>query len=503
MPESMDLGQWLTLVTFAGLLALGVVAIVRNRITPLAAPLAALCLISFTWNFAVWAHSISGNAVWLYVDRTASPWTPAAALHFVLTFVGQRRRLRPLVIATYAVFGVLSAISVAGFFTDWGRVAAISPGWDNAFAVLILIYLGLAAFLLGRHYIEQQSAEERMRTRLVVAGIGISAVMGVVELLLHDHLTVPAMLIGVVMMNVVAFDFDLFSSKLTGLTVAYGAALAIIAGGGYVIAFETLEHAPGPTALAVLAITLCWIALLWQAARATVRDRARLEQLAMLGRLSSQMAHDLKNPLAALKGAAQYLVEERALGRSIDQQQDFLELLVTESERLSRLVARYQRLGRLESIPSDVSVNDLVKRALDLHKLAETRAVTARLELADELPPCALDADLVATAIENLLRNASEAMEGGGMLTVRTEHVHQAVAREAVAITVEDSGRGMNAREVEQAFDEFFSTKPTGSGLGLSLVKRVVEAHGGSISVRSRVGSGTSVVLLFPIAQAG
>jgi len=498
----MNLGQWLTLATFSGLLALGIVAILRTRSSSLAAPLAAVSCISFTWNFAVWAHSLTGNWVWTCVDLTVSPWTCPSALHFVLTFVGKRRRHGLLVLVTYLVFGILSGVAATGFVSEWGRAAAQSAPWDYGFAALILIYLGIAARLLTAHWLEHPSAEERMRTRVLVTGIATSAVMGILDLVQEQNLTIPAMLISAVLMTVVAFDFNVFASKLTGLLVIYGAALALIAAVGYLIAFAVFERAPGPMALAILAITLCWIALLWQAARATAHDRTRMERLAMLGRFSSQLAHDLKNPLAALKGAAQFLSEERVQGRSIDAQHEFLELLVSESERLSRLVDRYQRLGRLESMASSTAVNELVTRVVGLHKLAERSDVTARLELAAELPECALDVDLVATAVENLLRNASEATSQGGTVTIRTERVPQRTAREAIAITVEDSGCGMNARDVEQAFDEFFTTKARGSGLGLPLVKRVVEAHGGSVLVNSEVGRGTRVVLLFPIEQA-
>jgi signal transduction histidine kinase len=173
--------------------------------------------------------------------------------------------------------------------------------------------------------------------------------------------------------------------------------------------------------------------------------------------------------------------------------------MVSESERLSRLIDRYQRLGRLESVASSTSVNELVTRVVGLHKLAGRNDVTAELDLAAELPECALDVDLVATAVENLLRNASEAMAQGGTVTVRTERLPQRSQHEAIAITVEDSGCGMNARDLEQAFDEFFTTKAQGSGLGLPLVKRVVEAHGGSVQVSSELGRGTRVRLLFPI----
>jgi len=256
----------------------------------------------------------------------------------------------------------------------------------------------------------------------------------------------------------------------------------------------------GLTALTIFAINVCWIALLAQSWRAAIKHRSRVERLTTLGRLSSQMAHDLKNPLAALKGAAQYLSAERACGRSIDAQGEFLELLVSESERLSRLIDRYQRLGSLESTRARVAVNELVKRVLELHRLALSGRLHARLELDRELPECVLDSDLVATALENVLRNASEASAEGATLTVRTERVREPRERDAVAISVEDHGRGMNARELERVCDEFYSTKPAGSGLGLPLVKRVVEAHGGRLSVRSSVGRGTRVVMFFPVS---
>lgn len=497
----MELGQWLTLVTYAGLLALGVSAILRMRTSPLAGPLAALCLISFTWNFAVWAQSVSRFWTWTYVDRTASPWTAPAGLYFVLTFIGQRRRLRRLLQATNVLFGSLSLVAASGFVSDWGRQAAVSALWDNTLAGLILLYFVPASWFLWRHLRRAPSAEEAMRTRLVIASVVVGSVISIVELVLHTHLIVPPMLVVVVLLTVVAFGFKLFESKLAGLAAVYASALALIASGGYVIAFHLFAPDLGVTALVIFAITWCWLALFAQIARAVIHHRARVEKLTTLGRFASQMAHDLKNPLAALKGAAQYLAEERAQGRSIDDQRQFLELLVSESERLSRLIDRYQRLGRLESARVKVGVNELVRRTLDMHRLACKEHVAAHLELADELPECSLDPDLVTTALENLLRNATEAMSSGGTLTVRTERVLSANESngESVAITVEDSGAGMHPREIEQAFDEFFSTKAMGSGLGLPLVKRVVDSHGGSVSIRSQIGRGTRVVLLFPI----
>jgi len=495
----MDLRQWLTLVTCAGLLGLAFFSIQRFRANPLAGPLTALCLISFTWNMAVWAHSLTGVEAWLYIDRTASPWTAPAAVRFVITFVGIRRRIGRRVYIADSAFVVLSAIAASGFFTEWGRRAALSPAWDHALAAAIVAYLIGCGVLLARHLLQEQSAEEKMRTRLMVAATVIGAILAIVELLLHDYIVIPSMLITLVLLAAGAFRLRVFASELISLLTLYSIALAVIAGGSYIIAIRTLASHGVLMALTVLAVTACWVALMVQSIRAAVEQRTRMQRLAILGKLAAQMAHDLKNPLAAIKGAAQYLAEERARGRTIDNQGTFLDLLVSESERLSRLIDKYQRLGRMESLRTPTAVNDLVERVLQVHRMAVGRPVATKLELAQHLPDCPIDADLTATAIENVLRNATEAMKDGGVLTVRTEALNGTTAPASIAITIEDSGHGMDPRELERAFDEFFTTKPTGSGLGLPLVKRVVEAHGGSVSITSIVGRGTKVSLHFPI----
>jgi signal transduction histidine kinase len=105
-----------------------------------------------------------------------------------------------------------------------------------------------------------------------------------------------------------------------------------------------------------------------------------------------------------------------------------------------------------------------------------------------------VDADLLGVALENVVRNAAESLHGSGRIEVRTEPAGPA----GVCITVTDDGVGMDARQKERAFDEFFTTKASGSGLGLSLVRRVVEAHGGHVSLHSREGVGTVVRLRLP-----
>ncbi|HEX6766525.1 MAG TPA: ATP-binding protein, partial [Polyangiaceae bacterium] len=110
-----------------------------------------------------------------------------------------------------------------------------------------------------------------------------------------------------------------------------------------------------------------------------------------------------------------------------------------------------------------------------------------------------MDKDLVATTLENVLRNAYEAMPSGGIVTVRTERV--AGGSGGVAVSVEDEGEGMDARTLDRASDELFTTKATGSGLGLSFAERVAQAHGGTLKLTSRAGKGTVVRLSLPTSD--
>jgi len=130
-----------------------------------------------------------------------------------------------------------------------------------------------------------------------------------------------------------------------------------------------------------------------------------------------------------------------------------------------------------------------VRRVLALQEFAAGARVSLRAELADGLPSCNLDSGLLANALQNLIRNACEAIDGKGTVTLRTARS----GPEELTISVEDTGAGMDARTRGQAFDEFFTTKPAGSGMGLSFVRRVVEAHGGSVSIASELGRGTVV----------
>jgi signal transduction histidine kinase len=268
----------------------------------------------------------------------------------------------------------------------------------------------------------------------------------------------------------------------------------------YLIVFRLFAAEQSALVVGTAAITFALLAAARRGVSAFVIQRERLERLATLGRFSAQMAHDLKNPIAAMKGAAQFLKEEHAQGRPWDDKGDFLDLLLEQVERLDRVVSTYQRLGRVEPLPRPLDLNGLVADVLSLQAFAGYAQVKLERALEQGLPHCVGDYDLLANALENLVRNACEAMPQGGTLTVRTQR--EASDRASLVLSVEDTGEGMDARTRERAFDEFFTTKASGSGLGLAFVRRVVEAHGGEVALTSREGRGTIVSLRLPVHGA-
>jgi signal transduction histidine kinase len=493
---------WISLVACAGLLALAGLALARVGRSPLALPLSVLSIALATWNFADFALARSGESGWRLITTAAALMSAPSALHFVLTFVGERRRMAAVVYGAYGVFGALAAAALAGLGS--ARVA----GWV-AWRGFALVALGLAAPLLvwsfwrlALHQRREARSSERARAGLLLTGLLLLLALLGTDLCAALGLDVPRLgnlgtLLGLPVMAGVSLRLRLFEQELSSRTALYALLLAAVGVMAYLAVFRLFAAEAGALVVGTSAITFALLAATRRGVSSLTAQRERLEHLATLGRFSAQMAHDLKNPIAALKGAAQYLKEEHARGRPWDDKGDFLDLLLEQVERLDRVVGTYQRLGRVEPLLQPLEVNQLVSSVLSLQAFAGRPDVALRLELAPQLPRCPGDWDLLANALENLVRNAFEAMPRGGTLTVRT-----AAEGESVVLSVEDSGEGMDARTRERAFDDFFTTKATGSGLGLAFVRRVVEAHGGRVALTSQEGRGTVVRLHLPASEA-
>lgn len=223
-----------------------------------------------------------------------------------------------------------------------------------------------------------------------------------------------------------------------------------------------------------------------------------VDQYTEIARLAGGLAHEIKNPLSTIRLNMELLAEEFTDPENPRDRRALAKVAVVQREcqRLQDLLddfLSYAKVRRLRLEPTNL--NEVVRGVL--HFFAP-KAKEGRIEVIDylaaDLPTILLDRETFRGALLNLVLNAQQAMPNGGQLVVRTS-----ARGDWVALDLIDTGSGMDERTREHAFEAFYSTKPGGSGLGLPTTRKIVEAHGGEISLQSEPGCGTQFTLKFPI----
>jgi two-component system NtrC family sensor kinase len=227
------------------------------------------------------------------------------------------------------------------------------------------------------------------------------------------------------------------------------------------------------------------------------------ERLAAIGKMAAQVTHEVRNPLSSLALNVELLEEE--LGDRAGEANVLLTAIKLEVERLTLLTEKYLSLAR-RSRP-DFQQEDLglvVSEAVGASQ-AELAAHEIRIDLSIEpgLPPASVDETQIRQVLLNLIRNAREAMLGGGQLGVGVRALRPPEPPEVLEISVSDSGAGMDDQTRERLFEPFFTTKRHGNGLGLAITHEIVEAHGGKIRCERQQPRGTRFVIELPVRQRG
>lgn len=214
------------------------------------------------------------------------------------------------------------------------------------------------------------------------------------------------------------------------------------------------------------------------------------ERLTSLGRLSATLAHEIRNPLTIIKGSALQLLEEKSLGRD---EREAAADIIQEVDRLNRLVQSVLESARPDSFRiEEVDINELCRDCLGA--VSDSPGVTTEGSWDPALERAPADPARLKQVLLNLLLNAREALSSQGTIRVATR-------REVAdySISVSDTGRGIPREDLPNIFDPFFTQKPNGTGLGLSVARNIVEGLGGTISVRSEEGQGTEVEIRLPL----
>lgn len=235
-----------------------------------------------------------------------------------------------------------------------------------------------------------------------------------------------------------------------------------------------------------------------------LRDRDRL---AALGQMAAGLAHEIKNPLGAIKGAAQLLGEDHA-GNTVDPaSKEFVGIILEEVERLDRVVGNVLDYARpSQGNPFVIDVNAAVRRMVQLLQSERKEGLNIEMQLVEGLTPVRADPEQLRQVLINLVRNAVQAMNGRGTVTITSWQRHGwrpgwsgfNAGSDWVEIAVRDDGPGIQPQVLENLFVPFFTTKVQGTGLGLAISQRLVEAMGGRILVASQLGQGSTFSVVLP-----
>ncbi|MBW2669800.1 MAG: PAS domain-containing sensor histidine kinase, partial [Deltaproteobacteria bacterium] len=228
--------------------------------------------------------------------------------------------------------------------------------------------------------------------------------------------------------------------------------------------------------------------------RSLRKEIARSQRLASVGRLAAGVSHEIRNPLSSIKGFATYFKERY---HDVPENQQISNLMIQEVDRLNRVVGQLHEFSRPIKISrKSIPIEAFLKNSL---KLIERQASEAKIDIKTRFDPeidtAFFDSDRINQVLLNLYLNAIESMGNEGTVTVTLE---KNMKKDGIEIRVSDTGTGISENDLAHIFDPYFTTKASGTGLGLAIVHNIVEAHGGEIKVKSRLGQGTTAIILLP-----
>ena len=416
------------------------------------------------------------------ISHGAAILAVALHVHFVLLIV-RPRACRRLILSAYAIAGFYLLVLLSG---RWWSNAALAPELARRVAGVDVEPLFGIPSLVGKTFyfvammeviatlvalIRSDARRERHGIVLIVGILlAVAATMNdgfVVLGYLHSHLLVSHLFLG--------YTFAVALSLL----FRYQLATAGLADAALTLRVRTEELRRSHADI-----------------RQMQHELVSKKQLAAVGELAAAIAHEVRNPLAiimnAVAGLRRKSVEE-------NDRRTLLGIVDEETARLNRLVTDLLRFARPVTIrTSAVSVPELIRRAKD--KVDENHEVVVEPFEIDPLPTIRADANLLRHAFDNIVANAFQATPNGGTVRVRVTAT-EIDALPFLCIDVIDDGQGMDGQTLQRAVDPFFTTRPSGTGLGLPIVRRIMEAHGGRLDIESTSGKGTKVSLLLPLYE--
>lgn len=235
--------------------------------------------------------------------------------------------------------------------------------------------------------------------------------------------------------------------------------------------------------------------------KAFYRQMTRADRLAAIGTLAAGVAHEVRNPLGSIKGLAQMLTEESPPD---SETRRYAEVIIREVNGLDGVVRELLEFAQADQQETRLwNINQILREALEVARWKVAGVPIERIKVREhygEVPALPLNAERMGRAFLNLIVNAFEACSAGGEVAVSSTHKTAAGTLGTVTVTIENTGEPIAPENIERIFEPFFSTKPTGTGLGLPIAYQIITSNGGTLDVESRDGR-TAFSVRFPVTM--
>jgi signal transduction histidine kinase len=213
--------------------------------------------------------------------------------------------------------------------------------------------------------------------------------------------------------------------------------------------------------------------------------------------MAAAISHEIRNPLGIIRNSTELLKKKVA---AIDPSSTIPDIIIEESTRLNNIITDFLNFAKPRN-PNIVPcrVEDVVEKNLTfLAAQMEEKGYVVRKAYQSDLPEIPADSAMLYQAFLNILINAIQAMQDGGNIFIRISSNH-----EALIVSFEDEGPGIPSEVINKIWDPFFTTKEMGTGLGLGIVRTIIELHGGNIQINNRPAGGSQVLIHLPLKQGG
>ena len=478
--------------------------LIRKKKNPLHSAFALLCLALFLQKVGTFFSGLFPSAFFKCVHHLGASLLPSLSVVFSRLFLGWDFLPKTTVVMTAAGSAIILAAIVFAFAGDYGDrfLCFYSIG------ILAICYLALLLFIRKR----AGGAEQKRMVYVATACIAV-AVLSLTDLLAYlgygvprlSDMAVAALLYFLLMVinhselpelyeimarALIIFTLILFSTFVFFIVIG-------LFGKGIMPEFPTVLMASLLIVLTMdplrLVLRKAFVSLFPESKEFFTSlygfgEELEREKSALLEEMATGLAHEIRNPLGSIKGAAQYLQLE---SENADSRKLF-DVIIEEVDRLNRVVSQFLNYAKPYKLTlKKQNINHVIEKAVSLIRASNFEdPIKVETDLNPDLPLVEVDAEQMIQVIFNMAFNAIEAMPGGGTLVIRTSRI-ESDKGDAVGIAIRDTGKGIRKEEIPHIFKPFFTTRDRGTGLGLAICRRIVTNHGGYIRVKSILGQGS------------